>query len=164
MFKRYLYFNYRSVSGFRFWFARRVTLVGWVLLGATLIAAALGVDPTVTVAYQTFTFLLFLDLIALLLTRFTGGSRIAAERVLPKFGSVDEPFSYSILLRNDSKRTQRSLTLFDECADPRPSFDQFASVPDSKLTNVYVDRVLGTVSTARNWRTVNTLLGMLDGA
>jgi uncharacterized protein (DUF1697 family) len=45
----------------------------------------------------------------------------------------------------------------------RDMYIQFASVPDSKLTNVYVDRVLGTVSTARNWRTVNTLLGMLDG-
>jgi uncharacterized protein (DUF1697 family) len=46
----------------------------------------------------------------------------------------------------------------------RDMYVQYTSVPDSKLTNVYVDRVLGTVSTARNWRTVNTLLGMLDGA
>ncbi len=45
----------------------------------------------------------------------------------------------------------------------RDMYVQFGSVADSKLTNVYVDRVLGTVSTARNWRTVNTLLEMLDG-
>jgi uncharacterized protein (DUF1697 family) len=32
----------------------------------------------------------------------------------------------------------------------------------SKLTNAYVDSKLGTVSTARNWRTVTTLLGMME--
>jgi uncharacterized protein (DUF1697 family) len=33
----------------------------------------------------------------------------------------------------------------------------------SKLTNAYVDAKLGTVSTARNWRTVTTLLAMTEG-
>jgi uncharacterized protein (DUF1697 family) len=35
-------------------------------------------------------------------------------------------------------------------------------VQHSKLTNAYFDSKLKTVSTGRNWRTVNTLLGMLD--
>jgi uncharacterized protein (DUF1697 family) len=35
-------------------------------------------------------------------------------------------------------------------------------VQGSKLTNAYFDSKLKTVSTGRNWRTVNTLLGMLD--
>lgn len=35
-------------------------------------------------------------------------------------------------------------------------------VAESKLTNAYFDSKLKTVSTARNWRTVNTLLGMLE--
>lgn len=34
-------------------------------------------------------------------------------------------------------------------------------VAESKLTNAYFDSKLKTVSTGRNWRTVNTLLGML---
>ena len=33
----------------------------------------------------------------------------------------------------------------------------------SKLTNAYVDAKLGTVSTVRNWRTVTTLLAMMEG-
>jgi uncharacterized protein (DUF1697 family) len=36
------------------------------------------------------------------------------------------------------------------------------SIARSKLTNVYFDKVLGTASTARNWRTVNILLAMMD--
>ena len=34
----------------------------------------------------------------------------------------------------------------------------------SKLTNSYFDRTLGTVSTARNWRTVRTLAEIAEGA
>ncbi len=37
-----------------------------------------------------------------------------------------------------------------------------AGVADSKLTNAYFDSRLATVSTGRNWRTVTTLLGMMD--
>jgi uncharacterized protein (DUF1697 family) len=33
----------------------------------------------------------------------------------------------------------------------------------SKLTNAWFDGKLGTISTIRNWRTVNTLLEMMGG-
>jgi len=33
---------------------------------------------------------------------------------------------------------------------------------NSKLTNAYFDSKLATISTSRNWRTVNTLLGMME--
>ena len=33
---------------------------------------------------------------------------------------------------------------------------------NSKLTNAYFDSKLATVSTGRNWRTVTTLLGMME--
>lgn len=36
-------------------------------------------------------------------------------------------------------------------------------VANSKLTNAYFDSKLATTSTARNWRTVTTLLGMIEG-
>jgi uncharacterized protein (DUF1697 family) len=34
---------------------------------------------------------------------------------------------------------------------------------DSKLTNIYFDKKLGTISTARNWRTVTKLLELMKG-
>lgn len=37
-------------------------------------------------------------------------------------------------------------------------------VARTKLSNVYFDRALATVSTVRNWRTVQTLAAMLDDA
>lgn len=36
------------------------------------------------------------------------------------------------------------------------------NVANSKLTNAYFDSKLATISTGRNWRTVNTLLNMLQ--
>ena len=33
---------------------------------------------------------------------------------------------------------------------------------DTKYTNAYIDSALHTISTARNWRTVNKLCGMMD--
>ncbi|HEY2157319.1 MAG TPA: DUF1697 domain-containing protein [Isosphaeraceae bacterium] len=36
-------------------------------------------------------------------------------------------------------------------------------VADSKLTNAYFDSKLATVCTGRNWRTVTTLLGVMEG-
>lgn len=34
---------------------------------------------------------------------------------------------------------------------------------ETKLTNAYFDAKLGTISTGRNWRTVNTLFGKMQG-
>jgi uncharacterized protein (DUF1697 family) len=34
---------------------------------------------------------------------------------------------------------------------------------DSKLTNIYFDKKLGTISTGRNWRTVTKLLALMKG-
>jgi uncharacterized protein (DUF1697 family) len=36
-------------------------------------------------------------------------------------------------------------------------------VADSKLTNIYFDKKLGTISTGRNWRTVTKLLELMKG-
>ncbi|MEO7297808.1 MAG: DUF58 domain-containing protein [Verrucomicrobiota bacterium] len=130
MFKRYLYFNYRAFSALKFWLRRRVTAAGWLVLGATLAAAALGVDTNVSLAYQTFTLLFFLMLASVFLALGPGGKNISVERILPRFGSVGEPLFYTILLRNNSGKTQRSLNLFEEMADPRPSFEEFSRAPE----------------------------------
>jgi uncharacterized protein (DUF58 family) len=130
MFKRYLYLNYRAFSGFKYWLRRRITATGWMVLAATLAAAAFGVDTNASLAHQTFTFLFFLVLASAILARWSGNKNIFVERILPKFGSAGERFSYSLVLRNDSKRLQKALIAIDEIADPRPAFDQFVGTPE----------------------------------
>jgi hypothetical protein len=130
MFKRYLYINYRAFSALKFWLRRRITATGWLVLSATLAAAALGVDTNATLAYQTFTFLFFLVAVSAIIVRWSGSRRILVERILPKFGSAEEQFAYSVVLRNNSNQAQKSLHLFEDFADPRPTFDEFASTPE----------------------------------
>ncbi|MEO5804493.1 MAG: DUF58 domain-containing protein, partial [Verrucomicrobiota bacterium] len=130
MFKRYLYINYRAFSAFKFWLRRRITATGWMVLSATLIAAALGADTNASLAYQTFTFLFCVILSSAIITRWSGSKQILAERILPRFGSAGESFSYSLSLRNNSRRVQKSLFAIEEMSDPRPTFDQFSSTPE----------------------------------
>jgi uncharacterized protein (DUF58 family) len=130
MFKRYLYFNYRSFSALKHWLNRRVTTTGWMMLGAMLVAAALGVDTNASLAYQTFTFLFCLVLASAIIARRCGSKQIFVERILPRFGSAGESLSYSMALRNDSRRAQKSLSAIEEMSDPRPTFDEFSSTPE----------------------------------
>src|SRR5262245_51478553 len=143
MFKRYLYQNYRILSALKFWFERRVTRVGWMVLCSVLVAAGLGMDTSLSLAYQAFTFLFCLCLVAfvgIFLNRF----RFTAERTLPRFGSVGEKLSYTILVQNRTGRSQSGLILVEETQDPRPSFEEFASTPepDEEKRNWY-DRTWG---------------------
>lgn len=130
MFQRYLYHNYRAFSAFKYWLKRRITPAGWLVLGATLAAAALGVDTNSSLAYQTFTFLFCLVLVSALLTRWSGSNKIVAERILPRFGSAEERLSYSFILRNNSRHPQKALHACDEMIDPRPTFEQFVGTAE----------------------------------
>src|SRR5437879_1982160 len=99
---RLLYRLYRIISGARFWAMRRFTRTGRVVLGAVGVGAILGLDPENSVGYQGFTLLLGLVFVAVL-----GGWRFraafAAERLLPRFGTVGQPFSYRVVVRNLSR-------------------------------------------------------------
>src|SRR5687768_13973912 len=121
MFKHYLYKNYRAFSSLKFRVGRRVTRVGWLVLCAMLIAAALGLDTNLSVAYQTFTYLFCLIIMAIAGSFLFRNSSFTMERILPKFGSVGEKLSYRLVLQNSTNRTQRSLSVRDEIQDPRPS-------------------------------------------
>jgi uncharacterized protein (DUF58 family) len=142
-FRRYVYRNYRIVSGITHQIARRVTVTGWVVLCATMAAAALGADTNVSLSYQTFSLLGCLVLVAGVAALFRR-PRLSAERVLPKFGSVGETLRYRITVRNNGERSQGALSLIDEATDPRPSFEDFVRTPEpGEERRNWVDRKYG---------------------
>jgi uncharacterized protein (DUF58 family) len=118
---RLLYRGYRIVSWLRYWEVRRFTAAGQTLFIAATVAALLGFDPENSVGYQGFTLILGLLCVAVL---FGFGFRpsFAAERLLPRFGTVGQPFTYRVRLRNLTAKPQTGLTLLDGLADPRPDF------------------------------------------
>jgi uncharacterized protein (DUF58 family) len=135
---RFLYRIYRVSFGTRQWAVRRFTRTGLVVIGAIGVAAVLGFDPESSVGYQGFTLLLALVFVAVL-----GGFRFkaafAAERLLPRFGTVGQPFTYRVLVRNLTRKHQAGLTLLENLADPRPSFQEWKAlqVDDQKYTRPF---------------------------
>jgi len=121
---RLLYRCYRIISWMRHREARRFTRAGQTLLVGAIVAAMLGFDPENSVGYQGFTLLLGMLLVSLL---FCVGFRVpfTAKRLLPRFGTVGQPFTYRIALRNLTRKPQNGLTLLEGLADVRPDFTQW---------------------------------------
>ena len=121
---RLAYRLYRLVSGARYRLARRLTPAGGLVLIGLVLSGAIGVDLEQSVAAQAFAVLMCLLGGASLAGLFFRG-RFSAERLLPRFGSVGQPFCYRVSVRNRSARTWRDLELLEDLADPRPTLEQF---------------------------------------
>ena len=115
---------FRSLSGAWIRMNRRFTTAGLIAISAMVIAAALGVDTTQTLAYQIFTFvaaLLAVSLVAAVMMR----PRFAVERALPKTITAGQSFDYRVRVKNLGGKAMDGLTLLEITTDPRPSFAQF---------------------------------------
>lgn len=119
--RKLFYRLYRLYSGLRYWALRRFTKPGLAMLGALMTVGVAGVDLDLSASYQAFILLLCLMLVAVC---FAGSfrARFTAKRLLPALGTVGSSFSYRIVLRNLTARTQSGLTLLENLADPRPSY------------------------------------------
>jgi uncharacterized protein (DUF58 family) len=124
---RILYLFYRVFAGARHRALRRVTGSGRALVVATLVAALLGIDPDNTVGYQGFTFLFALLVVATVFSSYFR-LRFSATRLLPRFGTVGQPFNYRVAVRNLTPKDQAGLTLLENLADPRPSFREWKAI------------------------------------
>jgi uncharacterized protein (DUF58 family) len=129
LFKRYVHRNYWTIASITHRFGRRLTLTGWIMLGGTVAAAALGADTNASSSYKTFAMLGCLILASALCTPL-GRPQLSLERILPKFGSVGETLRYRIRVRNQGRKPQNALKLIEELPDPRPSFEEFVRTPE----------------------------------
>lgn len=114
----------RIFSWSKYWTLRRFTRPGQAVLGAVLAAAFMGLDTESSVGYQAFTLLLALLLVAVL-SGFRFKSRFTIERLLPRFGTVGQTFSYRIAIQSLMPHPQSGLALIEDLADPRPSFNDW---------------------------------------
>ncbi|MBI3879565.1 MAG: DUF58 domain-containing protein [Verrucomicrobia bacterium] len=118
------YRSYRFATGVEHWFRRRFTTAGIAVAAGLLVSMILGSDVTQTMAFQVFTLLAALLLVALLASlRFRG--RFEIERSLPRLGTAGVPLRYRISIRNRTDRPQAGLELIEELADPRPTQAEF---------------------------------------
>ncbi len=126
-FYRILYRFYRRSSALRHWAGRRFTPAGLTVLAGLLLTGAFGVDTENSVAYQAFTVLSALLLLAVCFSWFFR-ARFSVTRILPQFGTAGVPFHYTAVVRNLAARPQRGLTLLEDVPNPRPSFEECVAV------------------------------------
>ncbi len=124
---RILYWFYRCSTGLGQWILRRFTLAGLTVLCTLAIATVMAPDSENNVAYQGFTVLCFLIVIAVFFSA-AFPARFEAERQLPRFGTAGCPLNYTVRVMNLTAKPQAGLELLETLADPRPSFPEWLAV------------------------------------
>jgi len=119
-----VYRVYRVFSRLWYWAQRRFTRAGWIVLASLFVTTIMSVDTDNLVAYQGFSLLLMLWLLAFAFSRFFRAN-LSVIRLLPRFGTVGSPFTYRALVRNLTAKSQCDLTLLEDLAEPVPSFPEW---------------------------------------
>jgi hypothetical protein len=139
---RILYYCYRLASGRWHWLHRRFTRAGLAVLGASILVALLAPDTDNNLTYQALPLLLVLLAAAVCLSRLFRAP-FSATRLLPRFGTAGSPLNYCVLVNNLSRRTQNGLSLLENLADSRPSFDDWLAVQRAEQKLIRSFRVSG---------------------
>lgn len=140
-FRRFTYqLFYRSYGQLQRW-QDRLTPRGLAVLSGAMMAAMLGLmlfDSERRMAYHLFVFLFALAVLSLLMAPFWK-PRFSARRELPRLGTVGSPVKYILVLRNDSPRAYRYLSLKEVLPDARPTLEEFArtQAPGEQFINLW---------------------------
>lgn len=121
---RLRYLGFRLNSALLHWLRRRFTPAGQLVLCGLAGSAIWGVDTTKSMAFQSFTLLLSVVLLALAVSRFSPRG-LTVRRSLPRFGTAGVPLSYVITIEDLAGRRRRGLSVSEDLSDPRPTFAEF---------------------------------------
>jgi uncharacterized protein (DUF58 family) len=122
--RRLTYAALRAFSALQHFGSERLTLAGWLVLGAAGTAAALGVDTNRTMSYQAFTFGAALLTIAFVASAFFR-VRASVLRELPRYATAGERFEYRVEVHNRGKRPLEALMVREALRDPRPGYAEW---------------------------------------
>jgi len=132
---RQFYRQYRLFAWLQHASRRRMTPAGWMLLGSLVMTMVLGGNRENMVSYQAFAFLLFLWVSALITCCFFR-VKISLTRSLPRFGTVGQPLTYRVAVKNLTAKTQQDLLLLEDLADPRLSFVEWLALKKAEQQGV----------------------------
>ena len=134
---RIFYFGY----GIQRKFSRRITVSG---IGISLLAIATAVTgySSESMNYQTCTFLIAILLISTVFSIFFR-YRFSATRNLPRFATVGVKLNYKIIIHNKSDKIQKSLKLFENFSDRRPTFKEFTETPEPETARRNLTHAFG---------------------
>jgi len=141
--KKILYRTFRFTSAVQYGFRTRFTPAGRLVIAALVITAFVGQNTNLNMAFQGFTLLTALLVVAFFTTLFFKPA-VTVTRRLPRFGTAGDSFTYRMMVSNNSPKTQKGLTLLEMTPDPRPSFEEFVTSrePLEEKRNIF-DRKVG---------------------
>ncbi len=141
--RRLIYLALRAVSALDHWLRERLTVAGWISLGAAGAAGAAGIDTNQGASYQAATLVAALLLVAWVAS-LSFRARVAARRELPRYATAGEPFSYPVVVENHGARALSGVALVEALRDPRPRYADWkrAREPGEERRN-WFDRNVG---------------------
>lgn len=129
--RRFLFHNFRRVFALDRWTRQHFTKAGLLILGSLIAAGMFGIDTRQTLAYQLFSLLLILLLLAILSSKFfIFRMRLTAQRHLPQFATIGETLHYRVQLQNHTQKRQHDLTLRENIKLVPPNFETFLRVKE----------------------------------
>jgi len=140
--RSFFYYSYRRLTRFSHWYERRFTGTGRLVMAATVAFAIFGVDTEQTTAYQGFTYLVSLLVLAVAST-LAFRTRFEVTRDLPRFATAGESLDYRLHLRNLGGRPQRGLTVFEDLDFTYPTREEFKAAKEPGAKRNRVDEAMG---------------------
>ncbi len=119
--RRLIYIALRAVSALDHWLRERLTVAGWLALGAAGVAGAAGIDTNQGSSLQAAMLLLALLLLAWFASLLFA-ARVQVQRELPRYATAGEPFSYAIAVANLGARALSGVAVVEAFRDPRPQY------------------------------------------
>jgi hypothetical protein len=119
-----IYYLFYFGSGIQYRFKKRITSTGFKLLVYLLLSGLLGMETSKSLNYQIFTFVFSVVMIAIATSLFFP-FRFTASRTLPRFATVGIKLQYRIVIHQKTDKIQFGLKLWENFADPRPTFPEF---------------------------------------
>lgn len=122
---------------------RRLTDRGQLVLTGALLTAALGLNTETSYVYQMFA-LLFCVAIGSRITLRLSRPRVAVKRILPKYATAEQTFTYRIRVENLGDNPEQDLVITDQPVTRLPDRQQYTTTlePNEESRNAY-DRFIG---------------------
>lgn len=141
--RRFFFHNFRILYNLDRWIRQHFTSAGLLIFGGMIAAGIFGIDTRQTVAYQLFSLLLVLLLLAIF-SNLRFRVRFTAQRDLPKFATVGESLHYQVRIQNHTQKLQQCLILQENVKLNPPTFETFlhAKEPEYEKRNRF-DRYVG---------------------
>ncbi len=141
--RRLIYIALRAVSALDHWLRERLTVAGWLSLGAACAAAAAGIDTNQGASLQA-AMLLWALLLLAWIASLLFAAQVEVQRELPRHATAGEAFTYAVAVANLGARALSGVTVVEALRDPRPKYEAWkrAREPGEERRN-WFDRNVG---------------------